>query len=295
MSEILVGTCSWTDRALLAGGWYPPGLRDSAGRLRHYSGRFPVVEVDSTYYALPQIRNSHVWAERTPDGFRFDVKAFSMLTGHRTRQAALPPDLRGRPAGPELVDEVWQRFRDALEPLRAAGRLGTLLFQFPPWFTPGSRARDALAECARRTAGWPVAVEFRHPDWWSESRRPGTAALLSDLGLAAVAVDTAQGLPHSMPPVTPVTAPRHAVVRFHGRNEAWGTGSKEDKFRHTYTEAELAQWLPRIRHLAERSEEVHVLFNNCCADASVRAAETMSRLLARRDDAPHQLGPRRLR
>ncbi|MET9549699.1 DUF72 domain-containing protein [Streptomyces sp. NPDC006627] len=279
MSEILVGTCSWTDRALLASGWYPRGSKDAEGRLRHYAGRFPVVEVDSTYYALPSDRNCRLWADRTPDGFRFDVKAFSLLTGHPTRQTALPADLRGEPVGPELLDTVWQRFSTALGPLREADRLGTLLFQFPPWLSPGPRAEKILAESARRAEGWPVAVEFRHPDWWREGERDRTTALLSDLGMAAVAVDTVQGLPHSMPPVAPVSVERHAVVRFHGRSAAWGTGSKEDRFRHAYSTAELAEWLPRVRSMAERADEVHVLFNNCCADAAVRAAESMAQLI----------------
>ncbi|MFH8370081.1 DUF72 domain-containing protein [Streptomyces sp. NPDC018031] len=300
MGEILVGTCSWTDRALLAGGWYPPDRRDAEGRLRYYAERFPVVEVDATYYALPSRRNSDLWAERTPAGFRFDVKALSLLTGHPTRPEALPAELRpalgrraaraigpaGRPAGPvgadeELLDEVWQRFSGALEPLRDTGRLGTLLFQFPPWFAPGARAEEALGRCVARTAGWPVAVEFRHPGWWSAERREATEALLTELGTTAVAVDMIQTLPTSVPPVAPVTTGRLAVVRFHGRNAAWGTGSKEERFRHTYTEAELAEWLPRVRRLAERADEVHVLFNNCCADAAVRAAESMRGLLAR--------------
>src|SRR5690349_2482660 len=97
MARILVGTCGWTDRAFLASGWYPPGRRDPEGRLRHYAGRFPVVEADSPYYALPSARTTRLWADRTPAGFRFDVKAFSLLTGHPTRPAALPADLRGRP------------------------------------------------------------------------------------------------------------------------------------------------------------------------------------------------------
>ncbi|MCC9740365.1 DUF72 domain-containing protein [Streptomyces sp. MNU89] len=289
MGEILVGTCSWTDRALIASGWYPPGRRDPEGRLRHYAERFPVVEVDASYYALPSRRNSLLWAERTPPGFVFDVKAFSLLTGHPTPQASLPADLRpalprqrSRGPGstdPALLDEVWQRFTTALEPLREAGRLGTVLFQFPPWFAPGARAGDALRACAERTAGWPVAVEFRHPDWWHADTREATAALLTRLGFAAVAVDMAQGLPASVPPVTPVTSPRLGVVRFHGRSTAWGTGSKEDRFRHGYTEDELAAWIPEVRGMAERAERLHVLFNNCCGGAAVRAAESMRTLL----------------
>ncbi len=118
MGKILVGTCSWTDPALVSSGWYPPGLRDAEGRLRHYAARFPVVEVDATYYSLPSARNSTLWTERTPDGFRFDVKACSLLTAHPTTPNALPADLRealpgrrgGRPRpadiDPGLLDEV---------------------------------------------------------------------------------------------------------------------------------------------------------------------------------------------
>ncbi|MFF5425219.1 MULTISPECIES: DUF72 domain-containing protein [unclassified Streptomyces] len=280
MGEILIGTCSWTDKALVSSGWYPPGRRDPEGRLRYYAERFSVVEVDAGYYALPSVRNSVLWSERTPPGFRFDVKAFSLLTGHPTRKAALPADLRGHDLGdPELLDEVWHRFGAALRPLRESGRLGTVLFQFPPWFRPGARAETVLHDTRKRAHRWPMAVEFRHPDWWREDRREHTAALLRDLDATAVAVDTARGLPTSMPGDTPVTSSELAVVRFHGRSAAWGTGSKEDRFRHTYTREELVAWLPRLRFLADRTERLHVLFNNCCGDAAVRAAETMRGLL----------------
>jgi uncharacterized protein YecE (DUF72 family) len=295
MGDILVGTCSWTDRALVASGWYPRGRRDAERRLRFYSERFPVVEADSSYYALPGERTSRLWAERTPDGFVFDVKAFSLLTGHPTRPEALPADLRPalarrRAPGPGdagLLDELWARFAGALEPLRRAGRLGTVLFQFPPSLAPGPRSEAFVRACRERARDWPFAVEFRHPGWWRGEREQATAALLADLDATAVAVDTAQGLPTSVPPVTPVTARHLAVVRFHGRSPHWGTGSKEDAYRHTYADRELAEWAPRVRDLAERTEQVHVLFNNCCADAAVRAAERMRGLLG--EEVPHQV------
>ncbi|MFC8916958.1 DUF72 domain-containing protein [Streptomyces sp. NPDC047821] len=283
MGEILIGTCSWTDKALVSSGWYPPGRRDAEGRLRHYAEHFPVVEVDATYYALPSIRNSLLWTERTPPGFRFDVKAFSLLTGHPTRAAALPADLRGRAhatGDPGFLDEIWHRFSDALRPLRDTGRLGTLLFQFPPWFAPGARSESVLRHTRRRAADWPVAVEFRHPGWWLDDHRARTTALLTELDAAAVAVDMAQGLPGSIPPVTPVASPDLAVVRFHGRSPAWGRGSKEDRFRYGYAPDELAEWRPRLHALASRVARLHVLFNNCCADAAVRAAASMKRLMA---------------
>lgn len=284
MGDILVGTCSWTDPALVRSGWYPRGHRDAEGRLRYYAERFPVVEVDSTYYALPGERNSRLWAERTPDAFTFDVKAFSLLTGHPARPAALPHDLREGmqqvdARDPGLLDEVWKRFAAGIEPLRQAGRLGSVLFQFPPWLRPGRRAEEFLALTARRTRGWPVAVEFRHPDWWRAEQAEATAALLAGHGMAAVGVDMNRTLPSSLPPGAPVTSHRLSVVRFHGRSTAWGRGSKEDRFRYAYDDDELGEWVPRLRTLAEQAEQVHVLFNNCCADAAVRAAEAMARLL----------------
>ncbi|MCT9090417.1 DUF72 domain-containing protein [Streptomyces sp. ASQP_92] len=285
MGRIRVGTCSWTDKALVSSGWYPKGWRDAEGRLRHYATQFPVAEVDSTYYGLPSTRNSLLWSERTPAGFRFDVKAFSLLTGHPTRPEALPADLRpalarrGSGVDPGLLDEVWERYSAALEPLRASGRLGTLVFQFPRRLVPGRPAVEFLRRCRERAAGWPMAVEFRHPGWWRAEHIDATTALLTELDAAAVAVDMVQTLPDSVPPVIRVTNKDLALVRFHGRNSAWGTGTKEERFRHGYTPEELSEWAPRVREMAERAQEVHVLFNNCCGDAAVRAAQAMRQLL----------------
>ncbi|MET8583330.1 DUF72 domain-containing protein [Streptomyces collinus] len=286
MTRILVGTCGWTDPALVSSGWYPRGRRDAEGRLRHYADHFPVVEADSPYYALPSARTTRSWADRTPDGFRFDVKAFSLLTGHPTRPAALPADLRGHPRDEGLLTEAWTRYAEAVDPLRGAGRLGTLLFQFPPSLAPGPDAESFVRAARERARDWPFAVEFRHRAWW---RSPRTTAFLKDLDATAVGVDTRQDLPTSLPPDTPVTTPRLAVVRFHGRSPHWGTGNKEDRFRHTYTPTELTEWLPRIRTLD--TEEVHLLFNNCCADAAAQAAQTMRELLAPRLPA-QQTAPR---
>ena len=291
MGDILVGTCSWTDRALVGSGWYPAGRRTAEGRLRHYAERFAVVEVDSAYYALPGERNSRLWVERTPDGFVFDVKAFSLLTGHPTRTSVMPHGLPADHRDPEVLDEVWALFAAGVAPLRQAGRLGSVLFQFPPWFGPGERAEAFLAESARRTRGWPVAVEFRHPGWWHQDRAEATRALLARYGMAAVAVDMNQTLTSSIPPVLPVTTPELSVVRFHGRSVAWGTGSKEERFRHTYRDDELAEWLPRLRAAAEQVRQVHVLFNNCCGDSAVRAAEKLTRLLGHPAAAPLPPGP----
>ncbi|WHT20169.1 DUF72 domain-containing protein [Crossiella sp. CA-258035] len=280
MGAIRVGTAGWSDSSLIATGWYPPGVYTPEQRLRCYAERFDFVEVNSTYYGLPRTSVTKAWAERTPDGFVFNVKAFSLLTRHRTPVAMLPPELR--PAGPrevrpgdlepELFDQVWQRFLDELDPLVAAGKLGLLLFQFPPYFRPGERARAYLAECARRVAPLRMCAEFRNPAWLSEEERDGTLDFLARHGIAYVCVDMTQGLPGSVPPVTAVTAPE-AVLRLHGRSPEWEWGDKLARYRYRYDDTELADWAERVRDLAARAETTFVVFNNCSGDsAHVNAA-----------------------
>ncbi|WP_129842236.1 DUF72 domain-containing protein [Streptomyces sp. RFCAC02] len=289
MGDILIGTCSWTDPALVASGWYPPGARTPAGRLGHYASRFAVVEVDATYYGVPAAERSRRWVERTPPGFVFDVKAFALMTGHPARAGALPARLRpaGVPSGARVraadlgadgEREVWRAFTEGIAPLRDAGRLGGVLLQFPPWFAPGERAEGRLARCRELAGDMPLTVEFRDAGWLTGGRLPRTLALLRDHGMSLVAVDTAQGLPTSVPPVAEVTAPRLAVIRLHGRSPHWGSGTKEDRFRHRYTRDELVPWVARARALARRAGAVHVLFNTCCGDAAVSAAALMADL-----------------
>ena len=146
---VLCGTCSWTDKTLVQEtDWYPARSMSAEDRLRFYAAQFPVVEVDSTYYAPPAEQQARLWAERTPEGFRFDVKAYSLLTGHPAKPQSLWSDLRddlpddvrqkrniyASHLQPAQLDEVWRRFHDALRPLHEAGRLGAVLFQYPPWF-----------------------------------------------------------------------------------------------------------------------------------------------------------------
>src|SRR5258708_6606212 len=143
MGQVRVGTASWTDRTLISSGWYPPEADTPERRLRYYARQFPLVEVDATYYALPAEQTAAAWAARTPARFTFNIKAFSLFTQHPTRVAALPADLRpaAEKAGkdrvylkdvdPAVAVQAWDRFLAALEPLREAGKLGTILLQFP--------------------------------------------------------------------------------------------------------------------------------------------------------------------
>ncbi len=184
MSSILIGTASWTDKSLIDSKlFYPPLANTAEERLRYYASRFPLVEVDSSYYALPSAQNSVLWVSRTPEGFLFNIKAFRLFTQHQTPPAALPKDIR-EALGPvdkknlyyrdipgELLDELWARFLLALRPLRDSGKPGLLLFQFPPWFVYRESNLAHILACQRRLDGLPIAVEFRHTSWFEEKRR----------------------------------------------------------------------------------------------------------------------------
>ncbi len=290
---IRIGTCSWTDPTLLRSGrFYPDSARSAEARLQYYASQFNIVEVDSSYYALPGERNSYLWAERTPDEFLFDFKAFRLFTQHPTPASALPknvreqltPELKDKPylyhrdLQPELVDDLWQRFESALLPLDTAGKLGIVLFQFPPWFYPGRQQFDYMVMCRDRLPQYSIAIEFRNDVWLSEENRAATIDFLRKNDLSFVCVDEPQGFKSSVPPIAEVTSDI-GIVRFHGRNtETWekkGIGPAE-RFNYLYTEDELKPWAERILNLAERTSEMHVLFNNCYEDKAVVNARQIS-------------------
>lgn len=301
VANMYYGTCSWTDRTLVESGrFYPPNVSSAAERLRYYARHFPLVEVDATYYAPPSQRNARLWAERTPPGFVFNIKAYGLLTHHPVEVRTLPAELREhlsaadrekrrvylRALSAQGRDLLWSLHVEALRPLAEAGKLGCVLFQFPHWFRPTHANRDYLRELGARVP-WPAAVEFRGGGWVSEeARRAKTLALLEELGLAYVVVDEPQGFRSSTPPVLACTAPL-AMIRFHGRNAAnWERRgiSAAERFRYLYSEEELRAWVPAARELARRAQRVHLLMNNCYRDYAVRNARQLAMLLARPAD-----------
>lgn len=267
VGEILVGTCSWTGEGL-RGRFYPEALapRDM---LPYYAQHFRLVEMDSTFYHMPSERNSRLWAQRTPPGFIFDVKAYRRLTRHDREQ--------------EATEEDFGRFGSALRPLADAGRLGVVLFQFPPWFRRAAENFAYLRQCRDRLPDYPLAVEFRHGSWLWPSVAEGTLRFLRDHGLAFVSVDEPQ-FPggRTVPPLAAATADI-AVVRFHGRNrEAWFQKdiTAEERFNYLYRPEELAEWVPKIVSLAQQARQVHALMNNCYHDFAFRNARDLAGLLA---------------
>ena len=292
------GIAGWIDKSLIESGlFYPPGCTSSEERLTFYGTQFPLVEVDSTYYGMPVRKNSDLWVARTPSDFRFDVKSFSLFTQHPTKANALPKEVReGLPLQLQqpgtsfyldkvpdpVVDAAWDWFRDALEPLRDAGKLGAVFFQFPPWFHPSTKALGYIEQVQERLFGFPIAVEFRTSDWLDERHAEGTLDFLRRRGIPYVAVDTPQGHRTALPPVAEVTSGELAVVRFHGRNrETWDKrgAPPSEKFRYLYSDAELREWVPKIQHLAGETKEVHAVMNNNYSNYSVENARRLDELL----------------
>ncbi|MEO3771250.1 DUF72 domain-containing protein [Micromonospora sp. B9E7] len=287
MGDILVGTASWTDRTLLDSGWYPQTADNPEKRLAYYARQFPLVEVDATYYSPPAEATARLWADRTPAGFTFNIKAFSLLTGHPTRVSALYKDLRPEtdkknvypddlPA--QSYEEVWTRFLSALDPLVEAGKLGALLFQFPPWFTIKRANKQYLLEVAKRCAPLRPAYEFRHASWFDGDNADETLAFLREHQLPYVCVDMPQGHRSSLPPILAATADL-AVVRFHGHSDKWTSKDIHEKFGYHYSKRELADWAPKLRELADEAGQTHVLMNNCYRDYAQTNAKTLAGLL----------------
>jgi len=268
-------------------------------RLRHYASVFDVVEVNSSYYAIPDIRNTQRWVDRTPAGFVFHVKAYSLLTGHHPRAETVPADLtallptsprrtrRGEidatSFSPEAVDRAFHLFRTAVRPIAEAGKLGYVLFQFAPWVHFDSTRLDYLASLPARLPGWTIAIEFRHRSWLPD-HLDETLRALTDARLTHVIVD-APPAGHAIPRVTTATAPT-AVFRLHGRNgEGWlrqlrgEEPSVREKYDYLYSEGELRALLPEIEAVGEETEEVFISFNNNNRDYPVKNALMMKRLL----------------
>jgi uncharacterized protein YecE (DUF72 family) len=274
VAEVRIGTCSWADEAL-SKHWYPPGV-PAGERLAYYAEHFDTVEVDSTYYRLPAEPMVERWAERTPEGFVMHIKAFGLMTRHPVKLEALPPDLRdeaptderGRVERPsrEFRGEVFRRFLEALEPLRSAGKLGGILFQFPSYVVYKDRSLDYLQWAREQLGEDEMLVEFRHVSWFDDEHRADTLRFLEELGAANVIVDSPgiEGAKNVAQTVLALTSPT-TFVRFPGRNAAtWNKrgGSAAERLAYLYSNDELREWVGPLRELTEEAEQAYAFFNN---------------------------------
>jgi uncharacterized protein YecE (DUF72 family) len=295
--NIVIGMASWTDPSLIKSkAFYAKGCSTSEARLRYYAGQFPLVEVDSSFFALPSATNSALW-ERTPDDFKFNIKAFRFLTGHQTPPNVFPADIQrelppliGRKKNwyyadmpREITDEVWRRYKEGIEPLRAAGKLRAVHFQFAPWVTGAPEWRAHVEECVARMKDFRLAVEFRNSTWFGEGHAEQTLAWEHALGVTHVIVDEPHvgNFAHG---VWAVTTADLAIVRLHGNNEetwkAKGLSASSERFNYEYSDDELLEIARRTAAIAEGALEVQVVVNVNHEDQGIRAGRRLARQLA---------------
>ncbi|MDQ3778482.1 MAG: DUF72 domain-containing protein [Actinomycetota bacterium] len=273
-ARVRVGTCSWADESLVKH-WYPPSVRSSEQRLRHYAERFDTVELDASFYRLPEADTVAKWVERTPPQFVFHVKAFALMTRHPVKLEQLPPELRdaaapdarGRVERPsrELRSEVFARFHSALAPFRDAGKLGGILLQFPSYVVSKPASFEYLEWAKEELRGDEMLVEFRHRSWLDDENRDRTLAFLEELGATHVIVDAPKTEARNLvPTVLALTSPT-LYVRFHGRNAStWNVRGRSaaERFDYLYRDEELREWVGPMRELAEEARQAYAVFNN---------------------------------
>ena len=289
---IRIGTCSWTDRSLIeSGSFYPPEVESAGQRLRFYAGFFDTVEVDASYFAIPTLHMSRAWAERTPERFLFHIRAFGALTGHNIETAELPKELRALlPACDRARQSVHVQEPDALrgmagaliaalEPLRAARKLGFIVCQFPPWFGYSHANRDYLLYLKTLLAGLPIAVEFRHGSWLTHRHADELFAFLREHRITYITCDEPQFGSLVTPPFLPEATTPIAYLRLHGRNvEAW-LDRPELRYNYSYDASELKEFAAEVWRLRERARTVFVMFRNCHAGQAVKNAGQLQALL----------------
>jgi uncharacterized protein YecE (DUF72 family) len=292
MTAVRTGTCSFADEALVKA-WYPKGIRTGEERLRYYAEHFDTCEIDSTYYRMPDADLIARWAERVPDGFVFHIKAFAPMTRHPVRLEVLPEQLHGAVQANdrgrvdrmprEVRGEVFRLFREALEPMREAGKLGGILLQLAPYIVYKEHSLEYLRWAQEQLPGHDLLVEFRHRSWLDDENRSSTLGFLEQHALSLVVVDAPRSEAKNLiPTVVAVTGPT-AYVRFHGRNaKTWNVrgGSAADRFDYLYPEEELAEWVEPMRELTERAENVYALMNTNARSGGVAQGPENARRLA---------------
>ena len=294
--RILVGTSSWADPGFIKD-WYPPGMPASE-RLPWYAQRFEAVELNSSFYAVPERSTVRRWCEVTPEGFVMDVKLHRLLSRHSAGIDSLPPELRemarttarGRAElTPELEEALAKEAVGAVEPLVKAGKMGALLLQLTPGFSPKRNELSELEPLLGVLTPHRVAIELRNRRWVDEERAPETLGWFDEHGVAFVCVDAPPGDETPiMPAVDAVTRDDLAYLRIHGRNTDGYLHGKSvaERFGWIYGDDELEEIAGRTHRLADEAAEVHVMFNNNRDDDAPTAARRFRALLGQDPGPP---------
>ncbi|PYK29064.1 MAG: hypothetical protein DME59_00560 [Verrucomicrobia bacterium] len=295
--KILVGTASWSDPGFVER-WYPKKL-PAGERLPWYAQHFELVEVNSTFYSVPEPRMVERWCAATPTDFTFDLKLHQLFSFHSTPAKLLPPDLQKRAemdarenvtSTPDLQEALLKTFLRATSILRKAGKLGVLLLQLSPAFSPRKHELNELEPLIEMLNGYELAIEFRNRNWAIGDQLQSTIDFVRKHGAIFVNVDAPQSDHFTVmrSDVDEVTNANVAYLRLHGRNaKAYITGKTvAARFDYDYNEKEIAEVTERSGKLAREARELHVIFNNNNLDYAPRAALRLRKALGQIVNAP---------
>ncbi len=296
---IRIGTCSWTEKSLIQSGeFYPEEVKTAEGRLRYYAGQFDTVEVDSTYYAIPDRRNTSLWVDRTPENFVFHIKGYGALTGHGIDPNTLPKDIfsilpekdktgnRAYVKEPFLLNTIADRFREALYPLQKANKLGVLVFQYPPWFCYSTRNMDFILTGKELMGRLSTAVEFRHGSWLTPDVQDSVFHFLTKHHITYIPADEPQYGNLATVPFIPHLTTDIAYFRFHGRNrENWLKKGVETSLRYAYlySDKELKEFISPMNNISKRAKVTCAMFNNCHGGFAMRNALRLKEMISHPD------------
>lgn len=263
---IRIGLTGWGDH---------PDLYVSTAKekLQDYSAHFPVVELDTSFYAIPPVKNTLKWIKETPDNFQFVVKAYQEITGH----------LRGE-SHYESMDDMFERYRESIRPFREAGKLSMVLVQFPPWFTCVKENVEYILRVKEELREFELAIEFRHQSWYSSTYQEGTLDFLKNHYLHHTVCDEPQVGEGSVP-LIPIATSDKVLIRLHGRNTyGWINPGNNEKWRevrylYDYNKEELAYIQKKVEQLQKQAKEVVVLFNNNSGGHAVKNAKAFQQML----------------
>ncbi len=296
-ARILVGTASWSDPGFVEC-WYPKGM-PAADRLPWYAAQFEMVEVNSTFYSVPDPRMVERWCRSTPDDFTFDVKLHQLLSRHSTAVKLLPPALQRRAEvdakgkvklTPAIEEALIREITRALELLRSYGKLGALLLQLSPAFSPRKHQLSELQPLLAQLSDYRVAIEFRNRNWAEGEHLPEMLQFLREHSAALVSVDAPDKNHFTIMPqdLDEITNPEIAYLRLHGRDpHAYTTGKTvAARFNYDYSDDEIEEVAARAKRLAKEAARVHVVFNNNANDYAPHAALRLRAALKQIAKAP---------
>jgi uncharacterized protein YecE (DUF72 family) len=298
--KIRVGTASWSDPGFVER-WYPKKM-PAGERLGWYAQHFELVEVNSTFYSVPELRMVERWCAATPNDFTFDVKLHQLFSFHSTPAKLLPPELQRRAetdakgnvkSTADLQEVMLKMFLLPMSIIRNAGKLGLLLLQLSPAFSPRKHQLSELEPLIEMLSDYDLAIEFRNRNWAVDDQLESTINFVRKHHAIFVNLDAPASDHFTVmrSDVDEVTNPKAAYLRLHGRNaKAYITGKTvAARFDYDYSEAEIAEVAERSRKLAQGTREVHVIFNNNNLDYAPRAALRLRKALGQIVNVPAEI------